>query len=65
MYVTYIPIPVLAPVTMASLPLKSRPCKTDNAVLLLSKRCLIGCDDSLYSVANASRGSVYVVVRFI
>lgn len=54
----YIPIPVLAPVTMATLRLKSRPCKTDNAVLLPSKRCLTGCEDSLYSVANASRGSV-------
>lgn len=49
---------MLAPVTIAILPLKSLPCKTDNAVLLPSKRCLIGCDNSLYSVANASLGSV-------
>lgn len=56
------PMPVLLPVTMTTLALRSRPWSTASAVADESNFCLITSSlSSFSSTANASRGSVYVV----
>lgn len=60
-----LPIPEFAPVTMTTLPVKSRPCSISMAVVLPSYFCLVVGFVGLSSTVNASLGSKQVVLLFI